>query len=325
MTSDEKLESVKNTFLTLQNSICNALEEHETNKFQEEVWNHIDGGGGRSRILEGGSVLERAGVNFSYIEGKALPLAATQKRPELIGKHFIATGVSVVIHPLNPYVPTTHFNVRFILAFDNKDSNVMPIEWFGGGFDLTPYYPFEEDCIHWHQMAKNACDPFGKAVYPKFKQWCDDYFFLKHRNETRGIGGIFFDDLNHWPFESCFEFVQSVGRHFLLGYLPILEKRKNTLFTERERDFQCYRRGRYVEFNLIYDRGTLFGLQSGGRTESILMSLPPEVKYKYNWAPTLNTPEAELYEFYLKPREWIRPENLKCQSSTPQVNLSESQ
>lgn len=298
------LENIEQYFLSLQDSICTALcDVGDEAGFREEIWNHPEGGGGRTRVLEQGKLFERAGVNFSHVRGKLLPPSATQKRPELTNSHFIATGVSVVVHPRNPYIPTSHCNIRFIATFD--EANPKPIWWFGGGFDLTPYYPFEEDCIHWHTEAQNACAPFGQDVYPKYKQWCDDYFYIKHRNETRGIGGLFFDDVNHWPFEQCFEFARMVGRHYLQAYIPIVNKRKTMSFGERERDFQLYRRGRYVEFNLVYDRGTLFGLQSLGRTESILMSLPPEVKYKYNWSPEANSAEAKLYEDYLKPRDWV--------------------
>lgn len=299
----ELLGQIKEYLLTLQGKICTELcAVGEDKKFQEECWSYPEGGGGRTCILEQGNLIERAGVNFSYIQGKKLPLAATQKRPELINQTFIATGVSVVIHPNNPYVPTSHFNIRFLMVPNPQSS---PVWWFGGGFDLTPYYPYEEDCIHWHSMAKAACDPFGAELYPKFKRWCDDYFYLPHRQETRGIGGLFFDDLNQWPLETCFAFVKSIAAHYLKGYLPILAKRMHTPFGEREKEFQLYRRGRYIEFNLVYDRGTLFGLQSGGRTESILMSLPPKVHYKYNWQPEKNSQEAELYEKYLKVREWI--------------------
>jgi len=231
-----------------------------------------------------------------------LPASATAARPELANRNFQAMGVSLVIHPNNPFVPTSHANVRFFVA---EKPGHEPIWWFGGGFDLTPYYPFKEDVIQWHKTAQEACRAFGEDVYPRFKQQCDDYFFLKHRNETRGVGGLFFDDLNEWGFEKTFAFMQSVGDHYIPAYLPIVEKRKNTPYTEQHRDFQLYRRGRYVEFNLVYDRGTLFGLQSGGRTESILMSLPPLVKWQYNWQPQANSPEADLYENYLKPRDWL--------------------
>lgn len=303
-----QVNQVKQYFLKLQDTLCQAFTELEQEGqksagcFKEDLWQHPETGGGATRILEQGFVFERAGVNYSCIQGKSLPHFATEKRPELKGCEFLATGVSVVLHPNNPYVPTTHFNVRFFTGFKEGQE---PIWWFGGGFDLTPYYPFEEDCIHWHKMAKQACLPFGIDVYPKFKKWCDEYFYLKHRKETRGIGGLFFDDLNHWSFETCLEFIQSISEHFVLGYLPIVKKRKDMLFGQRERDFQTYRRGRYIEFNLLYDRGTLFGLQSGGRTESILMSLPPQVQYKYCWQPEAESLEALLYERYLKAREWI--------------------
>jgi coproporphyrinogen III oxidase len=231
-----------------------------------------------------------------------MPASATAQRPELVGRSFEATGVSLVIHPRNPYVPTSHMNVRFFLA---KKPGGEPVWWFGGGFDLTPFYACEDDVRHWHRTARDACAPFGEQVYYRYKRWCDEYFFLRHRDEPRGVGGLFFDDLNAWGFDRCFEFQRSVGDHYLPAYLPIVQRRKNMAYGERERDFQLYRRGRYVEFNLVYDRGTLFGLQSGGRTESILMSLPPLVKWRYNWQPRAGTPEAELYEVYLKPREWI--------------------
>jgi len=247
-------------------------------------------------------VFEQAGVNFSHVFGEQLPASATAHRPELAGRHWQAMGVSLVIHPHNPYVPTSHANVRFFIA---EKEGTDPIWWFGGGFDLTPYYGYEQDAVHWHRTAGDACAPFGADVYPRFKKWCDDYFFLKHRSEPRGIGGLFFDDLNEWEFDKCFAFLRSVGDHYIQAYRPIVTRRKDTPYGERERDFQLYRRGRYVEFNLVYDRGTLFGLQSGGRTESILMSLPPLVKWRYNWQPQPDTPEAELYEVYLKPRDWL--------------------
>lgn len=297
------ISSIKTYLLNLQNKICTAIEKEDGDqKFIADEWHHIHGGGGISKVLANGTIIEKAGVNFSHVRGTNLPAAATIHRPELIDRHFQALGVSSVIHPRNPYAPTTHANVRFIMA---EKAGADPIWWFGGGFDLTPYYGFEEDCIHWHSIAKQACDPFGADIYPKFKQWCDEYFYLKHRNEPRGIGGLFFDDLNYWEFDRCFEFMRSIGDHFLLAYLPILQRRKNMPYGDREKDFQCYRRGRYVEFNLVYDRGTLFGLQSGGRTESILMSLPPEVKWRYNWQPEPNTPEAELYEKFLQSRDWL--------------------
>jgi coproporphyrinogen III oxidase len=252
--------------------------------------------------LNDGVVFESAGINFSHVQGSSLPASATAHRPELAGRSFQAMGVSLVIHPLNPYVPTSHANVRFFIA---EKAGADPVWWFGGGFDLTPYYAFEQDVRHWHSVAKQACDPFGADVYHRYKQWCDEYFFLKHRNEPRGVGGLFFDDLNEWGFENSFAFMQSVGDHYLNAYQPIVSRRKDTPYGDRERDFQLYRRGRYVEFNLVYDRGTLFGLQTGGRTESILMSMPPLVKWRYNWQPEAGTPEAELYEKYLVPTDWV--------------------
>ena len=254
-------------------------------------------------MLEEGNVFEKAGINFSHVFGPGLPASATAHRPELAGRSFQAMGVSLVIHPHNPYVPTSHANVRFFIA---EKEGADPVWWFGGGFDLTPYYGFEDDVRHWHSMSKQACEPFGEDIYPKYKKWCDEYFFLKHRNEPRGVGGLFFDDLNEWGFDKSFAFMQSVGDHYIPAYLPIVQKRKQTAFGDRERDFQLYRRGRYVEFNLVYDRGTLFGLQTGGRTESILMSLPPLVKWRYDWRPEAGSAEAELYEKYLKPRDWLQ-------------------
>ncbi|MBV9575234.1 MAG: oxygen-dependent coproporphyrinogen oxidase, partial [Gammaproteobacteria bacterium] len=255
-----------------------------------------------TRVLVSNHRIEKAGVNFSHVQGSQLPGTATAKRPELANASFQAMGVSVVIHPYNPFVPTSHFNVRFILV---EKANQAPYWWFGGGFDLTPYYGFVEDCIHWHRMAKAACDPFGEAIYPKYKKWADQYFYLKHRQEPRGIGGIFFDDLNDWQFAQCFAFIRSVSEHYLEAYQPIVAQRKQHVFGQKERDFQLYRRGRYVEFNLLYDRGTLFGLQSGGRTESILMSLPPLVAWEYDRHAEAGTPEAALYEEFLQPREWV--------------------
>lgn len=298
----EAIDEVKTYLLTLQDTICQALEgEEKQARFVEDLWQRKEGGGGRTRVLNG-EVFEQAGVNFSHVSGFSLPPSATAKRPELANRQFQAMGVSLVIHPLNPYVPTSHANVRFLLAEKADEASIW---WFGGGFDLTPYYPFEEDVIHWHKTAKAACEPFGSDVYPAYKLWCDEYFYLKHRDETRGVGGLFFDDLNEWGFDKCFAFMQSVGNHYIKAYLPIVQKRKATPFTEKERDFQLYRRGRYVEYNLVYDRGTLFGLQSGGRTESILMSLPPVVNWKYNWQPQPGSPEAALYERYLKPQNWL--------------------
>ena len=301
--------AVKDYLLGLQERICGALETEDGQAtFYRDVWQRPPGdrlnGGGISSVLQGGRVFEQAGVNFSHVLGDKLPASATAHRPELAGRSFAAMGVSLVIHPDNPYVPTSHANVRFFIA---EKEGVDPVWWFGGGFDLTPYYGNDEDCRHWHQTALEACESFGDEVYPRFKQWCDDYFFLKHRNEPRGIGGLFFDDLNEWGFERSFAFMQSVGDHYLPAYLPIVQRRKASEFSERQKDFQLYRRGRYVEFNLVYDRGTLFGLQTGGRTESILMSLPPLVKWRYNWQPERGSEEAVLYERYLKPRDWLAP------------------
>ena len=296
---------VRQYLQSLQDKICAALEEVDGQQtFLQDDWQRegSGGGGGRTRVLTDGAVFEQAGVNFSEVTGDDLPASATASRPELAGRSFKAMGVSLVIHPHNPYVPTSHANVRFFLA--EKDGE-EPIWWFGGGYDLTPYYGFEQDVVDWHQTAKTACDPFGEEVYPRYKKWCDDYFYLKHRDETRGAGGLFFDDLNEGGFEQCFKFLQAVGDSYIQAYLPIVKRRKDTPFGEQQRDFQLYRRGRYVEFNLVYDRGTLFGLQSGGRTESILMSLPPLVKWRYNWQPEVGSAEAELYEKFLKPREWL--------------------
>ncbi len=287
----------------LQDRLCAALEaEDGLSRFQQDHWEYANGGGGRSCVMKNGRVFEQGGVNFSHIRGDSLPPAATASRPELVGRSFQAVGVSLVLHPKNPYVPTTHLNVRFFCAEKEGED---PIWWFGGGYDLTPYYGFDEDCKHWHQAAKTACDAVDSRFYPRFKQWADDYFYLKHRDEPRGIGGIFFDDLNELSMEQCFAFLQNVGDSFLDAYLPIVQKRKNIPYEQRERDFQCYRRGRYVEFNLVFDRGTLFGLQSGGRTESILMSLPPVVNWRYNWQPEEGTEEAKLYDYYLVPRDWV--------------------
>ena len=301
--SEIDISVVKNYLLNLQDQICIALESEEPNaKFIEDAWDREEGGGGRSRVLTNGEVFEQAGVNFSHVFGNNLPPSATVKRPELANRQFEAMGVSLVIHPSNPYVPTSHANVRFFIA---KKDGQPDIWWFGGGFDLTPFYPFKEDVLHWHQTARQACQPFGEDVYSRYKKWCDEYFYLKHRNETRGVGGLFFDDLNDPDFAQTFAFMQSVGNHYIPAYLPIVQKRKDFAFGDRERNFQLYRRGRYVEFNLVYDRGTLFGLQSGGRTESILMSMPPVAHWQYNWQPTAGSPEAELYESYLKPQNWL--------------------
>ncbi|TAK74094.1 MAG: oxygen-dependent coproporphyrinogen oxidase [Gammaproteobacteria bacterium] len=300
---DSNINLVKDYLLDLQNRICQMVEQEDgAARFIEDAWVHKEGGGGLTRVLVGGDVIEKAGVNFSHVQGVQLPPAATAKRPELADATFQALGVSVVVHPRNPYVPTSHMNVRFIVV---EKSGQSPYGWFGGGFDLTPYYGFTEDCQHWHRMAKAACDPYGEEVYPTFKKWCDDYFFLKHRQEPRGIGGIFFDDLHDWGFERGFSFLQSVGDHYISAYQPIIARRKHHSYGQRERNFQTYRRGRYVEFNLLYDRGTLFGLQSGGRTESILMSLPPLVAWQYNPEFAAGSPEAELGEVFLKGREWV--------------------
>ena len=302
--SEIDLHGVKQYLLDLQDSICEALEKVDGEGcFIIDNWDREAGGGGRSRVMNGGAVFESAGINFSHVFGDSLPASATAHRPELAGRSFQAMGVSLVIHPHNPYVPTSHANVRFFVA---EKEGEAPVWWFGGGFDLTPYYGFEEDVIHWHQMSRNACLAFGDGVYEKYKKWCDEYFYLKHRDEPRGVGGLFFDDLNEWGFDRCFAFMQSVGNHYTQAYLPIVEKRKGTPFGKQQRDFQLYRRGRYVEFNLVYDRGTLFGLQSGGRTESILMSMPPLVKWRYNWQPEAGSAEAELYNTYLKPRDWLK-------------------
>ena len=299
------INAVKAYLLDLQDRICAGLEvEDGSAKFEEDLWEREGApGGGRTRVLTNGAVFEQAGINFSHVEGDNMPAAATAHRPELVGRSFQAMGVSLVIHPHNPYVPTSHANVRFFIAEKEGED---PVWWFGGGFDLTPYYGNDEDVIHWHQTAKNACEPFGEDAFPKYKKWCDEYFYLKHRNEPRGVGGLFFDDLNEEGFEKSFAFMQSVGDHYLPAYQPIVAHQKNTEFGERERDFQLYRRGRYVEFNLVFDRGTLFGLQTGGRTESILMSLPPLVKWRYNWSPEAGTPEAKLYDHYLVPQEWVK-------------------
>lgn len=300
-------QAVKVYLLNLQDRIEQAIAKIDGHPFREDVWQRPASstairGGGRTRVLNDGLLFEQAGINFSHVHGDKLPPSATAQRPELAGCGFQALGVSLVIHPHNPYIPTSHANVRFFIA-EREDAE--PVWWFGGGFDLTPYYGDEADCVHWHRTAKEACEPFGTDVYPRYKKWCDTYFFLKHRNETRGIGGLFFDDLNEWDFQRSFAFTQSVGNHYLPAYLPIIERQRNKPYGKRERDFQLYRRGRYVEFNLLYDRGTLFGIQSGGRTESILMSLPPQVNWRYNWHPKPGSPEARLYQNFLKPRAWL--------------------
>ena len=286
----------------LQDEICDALARADGGAgFIEDAWEREGGGGGRSRVLKQGRVFEQAGVNFSEVHGAALPPSASAHRPELAGAPWSAFGVSLVIHPHNPYLPTTHMNVRY---FQARPANAAPVWWFGGGFDLTPFYPFDEDIRHWHEVARAACTPFGAEVYAEHKNWCDRYFFLKHRDEARGIGGLFFDDLNAWGFERCFAYTRAVGEAFLPAYLPLVERRRDTPYGERERQFQLYRRGRYVEFNLVWDRGTLFGLQSGGRTESILMSLPPQVRFEYSDTPEPGSPEARLAD-YLRPHDWL--------------------
>lgn len=298
-------DDVKQYLLTLQDNICAELEALESSvSFQQDEWQRVEGGGGRSRVIEDGEVFEKGGVNFSHVFGGQLPPSATAARPELAGRSFEAMGVSLVIHPNNPYVPTSHANVRFFIA---EKPGEEPVWWFGGGYDLTPYYPFAEDCIAWHRTAKAACQPFGDDIYPRFKKWCDDYFYLKHRDETRGVGGLFFDDFHALGFEQSFAFMRSVGNSYTAAYCPIVKQRMAMPWGEREREFQLYRRGRYVEFNLVFDRGTLFGLQTGGRTESILMSLPPLVRWRYNWQPEQGSPEADLYANYLKPRDWLTP------------------
>lgn len=297
------VQRVKEYLLDLQDRICTALEQADgEGRFAEDSWTRAEGGGGRTRVISQGAVIEKGGVNFSHVHGTALPESATAHRPELAGRSFEAMGVSLVIHPHNPYVPTSHANVRFFIA---EKEGEEPVWWFGGGFDLTPYYGFDEDCRHWHEVARDACAPYGEEIYPRFKQWCDDYFYLKHRQEPRGIGGLFFDDLNELGFEDSFGLMRSIGDAYVPALLPIIEKRKDTPYGERQRDFQLHRRGRYVEFNLVWDRGTLFGLQSGGRTESILMSLPPEVRWDYDWKPEPGTEESRLYERYLQPRNWL--------------------
>ena len=300
--SSKQVERVEQFLRTLQDRICAVVEQFDGQAhFTEDAWTRPTGGGGRTRVLREGAVFEQAGVNFSLVHGDKLPPSATAHRPELAGGSFVATGVSLVLHPRNPYMPTTHANVRY---FEASKPGLEPVWWFGGGFDLTPFYPFDEDVRHWHAVARDLCVPYGADVYPRYKQWCDEYFYLKHRGETRGVGGLFYDDLNADGFESCFAFMQAVGQGFLDAYLPIAERRKDTPYGEREREFQLYRRGRYVEFNLVYDRGTLFGLQSGGRTESILMSLPPRVRFEYAYQPEQGSAEARLAE-YLKPRDWV--------------------
>jgi len=299
----ENTARVSDYLTSLQESITSSISQHDPDALlTEDSWKREDGGGGRSRVFSGGRIFEQAGVNYSHVFGDKLPPSATANRPALTGRSFQAMGVSLVFHPHNPYVPTTHCNVRFFIA---EKPNEEPVWWFGGGFDLTPYYANMDDCIHWHQTAKDACDPYGADHYQRFKKWCDEYFYLKHRNEPRGIGGLFFDDYNEQSFDHSFAFTRSVGDSFLNAYEPILLKRKDMPFGDRERQFQLYRRGRYVEFNLVFDRGTLFGLQSGGRVESILMSLPPNVRWQYNWSPEPGSAEADLYDTYLTSRDWL--------------------
>ena len=299
---------VRQYLLDLQRRVVAALEAFDGNPFRTDSWQRPEGGGGITRLIEDGDFFERGGVNFSHVTGEGLPPSATAARPELAGRSWEATGVSLVLHPRNPYCPTAHMNVRCFIA---RKEGSDPVWWFGGGMDLTPYYPFEEDVRHFHATCKKALTPFGPQVHPRLKQWCDEYFFLKHRDEPRGVGGIFFDDLNEGgegyatSFERCFALMQSVGDAFLPAYLPIIERRRDLAYGERERDFQAYRRGRYVEFNLVFDRGTLFGLQSGGRTESILMSLPPLVKWRYDWKPEPGSAEEKLYKDFLPPRDWV--------------------
>ena len=300
---DIDIERVNSYLQRLQKTITGELQQIDAGaEFETDSWQRDAGGGGRSMVLRDGAIFEQAGVNYSEVYGDNLPASATAHRPELAGRQFRAMGVSLVIHPDNPYIPTSHANVRFFVA---EKPGEAPIWWFGGGFDLTPYYGFEEDCIHWHQIAKQACDPYGAERYAEYKKWCDEYFFVKHRGEARGIGGLFFDDLNEPDFEQAFAFMRSVGDHYLPAYTPIVERHRNDTYGEREKKFQRYRRGRYVEFNLVYDRGTLFGLQSGGRTESILMSLPPEVNWRYNYQPEAGSAEAELTDYYLEARDWL--------------------
>lgn len=293
---------VKDYFIDLQERIVSSLSALDGKLFLRDSWERPEGGGGISRVIEEGDIFERGGVNFSHVYGSRLPPSASASRPELAGRGFEAMGVSLVLHPRNPYVPTVHMNVRFFKATKEGAEDVW---WFGGGMDLTPYYGFEEDAIHFHQQCKNALTPFGEDYHARYKKWCDEYFFLKHRQEPRGIGGIFFDDFNELPFEGSFALVKNIGDHFLTAYSPIVEKRNGQTYGERERDFQAYRRGRYVEFNLVFDRGTLFGLQSGGRTESILMSLPPIVKWRYDWLPDAGSEEEQLYKKFLTAKDWV--------------------
>ncbi|WP_104204487.1 oxygen-dependent coproporphyrinogen oxidase [Billgrantia saliphila] len=304
--SHANLDEVKAYLLDLQDRLCHGLAaEDGGGDFREETWQREAGGGGRSRVIERGGVFEKGGVNFSHVHGDRLPPSASAARPKLAGRGFHAVGVSWVLHPESPHIPTSHGNVRFFIA---EKEGEPPVWWFGGGFDLTPYYPVHEDVLHWHRVARDACAPFGREVYPRFKGWCDEYFYLKHRDETRGVGGLFFDDFNEWDFDASFAFQRAVGDAFLEAYLPIVRRRRDTPWSEREREFQLYRRGRYVEFNLVWDRGTLFGLQSGGRTESILMSMPPLARWEYGWQPEPGSAEEVLCRDYLRPRDWLGEE-----------------
>ena len=297
------LKHIENFLLGLQETLCDALANADgEKKFKEDIWQRPEGGGGRSKVLTDGGLFEQAGVNFSHISGAMLPSSASAHRPELTGRTYKALGVSVVVHPKNPYVPASHANIRFFMA---EKPGADPVWWFGGGFDLTPFYGFTEDAIHWHRTARDLCRPFGEEVYPTYKKWCDRYFFLPHRNEARGIGGLFFDDLCHPDFTEAYAFTRAVGQGYLDAYLPIVQRRKHLPWGERERQFQLYRRGRYVEFNLVWDRGTLFGLQSGGRTESILMSMPPLARWEYDYQPAPDSPEAALYRDFLPVRDWL--------------------
>ena len=302
--SNVDTQAVKDFLLALQESICSGLASIDGKAdFRTDAWDREEGGSGITRVISDGNVFEKGGVNFSHVFGESMPASATATRPELAGRAYQAMGVSLVIHPNNPFVPTSHANFRMFIA---EKEGEQPVWWFGGGYDLTPYYGFEEDCVHWHQTAKDACDPFGEKYYPLFKRQCDEYFYLKHRNEPRGVGGLFFDDFNELEFPRCLEFVQSMAHSYLAAYGPIVEKRKDTPFTEQHKQFQEYRRGRYAEFNLVYDRGTVFGLQSGvGRIESILMSLPPVVRWWYDWQPEPGSEEAKLYTDFLKHRDWV--------------------
>ena len=307
-----QIEQVKSYLLSLQDNICAALSEEDgAADFITEEWQRPAGGGGRSRVLAEGAVFEKAGVNFSHVQGDSLPPSASASRPELAGRSYEAMGVSLVIHTQNPYVPTTHANVGLFVA---RKPGEEPLWWFGGGYDLTPYYGDRQDCVSWQREAFDACAPFGAEVYPRYKKWCDEYFYLKHRDEPRGVGGLFFDDLNEWDFETCFGFMRAVGDSYIRAYRPIVKRHKDKPFGERERQFQLYRRGRYVEFNLVFDRGTLFGLQSGGRTEAILMSLPPLVRWEYEYSPEPGTPEAELTEYFLQGRDWLAEADSDVQS-----------